>query len=181
MEKLAREEFSISCFPVSRWKRRIEDNIQICKSVFLNFLILLKLFPNFASNVFDIKKSDRLESPWNETYSNRIFYLKLSKYRIYYILYLHTLKKLVKLLKEQGSDSGDIYRSWESIEGMAFVRPIKTFSTTPSQASASSTSFPLPFVLLQYLLYRDLVFSRRVRGTRGLKSKGGGSIWNIKF
>lgn len=96
MEKLAREEFSISCFPVSRWKRRIEDNIQICKSVFLNFLILLKLFPNFVSNVFDIKKSDRLESPWNETYSSRIFYLKLSKYRIYCLIYFKEIGKAVK-------------------------------------------------------------------------------------
>lgn len=64
--------------------------------MFLNFLILLKLFPNFVSNVFDIKKSDRLESPWNETYSSRIFYLKLSKCRIYCLTYFKEIGKAVK-------------------------------------------------------------------------------------
>lgn len=88
---------------------------------------------------------------------------------------LQTFKEIgraVKRRREATVDRVILYRSWISIGGMAFVRPIKTFPTTPSQLSRL---LRLSRCLLFYynIFYTTASFSRRVRGTRGLKSEGG--------
>ena len=88
---------------------------------------------------------------------------------------LQTFKEIgraVKRRREATVDRVILYRSWISIGGMAFVRPIKTFPTIPSQLSRL---LRLSRCLLFYynIFYTTASFSRRVRGTRGLKSEGG--------
>lgn len=88
---------------------------------------------------------------------------------------LQTFKEIgraVKRRREATVDRVILYRSWISIGGMAFVRPIKTFPTIPSQLSRLLC---LSRCLLFYynIFYTTASFSRRVRGTRGLKSEGG--------
>lgn len=88
---------------------------------------------------------------------------------------LQTFKEIgraVKRRREATVDRVILYRSWISIGVMAFVRPIKTFPTIPSQLSRL---LRLSRCLLFYynIFYTTASFSRRVRGTRGLKSEGG--------
>lgn len=136
---------------------------------------------------FDIKKSDgivvkKVDKIMLGTKQTQVEYFIRLKFEIIEIrnciryIVLETLKKLAKLLKRAGKRQwiGWYFIDRENRSEDAFVRPIKTFSTTPK--------FCVFYVFPATFCFTTISFIPRPRFLEGnWNQKGEGSIWNIKF